>query len=337
MKLDIVKNFTKLSIVRTVIDKTAPIVKPIVFTAKKHAPEILVVTGSVSIVGGTVYACKATVDAKEKLEMELSEIVQVSSEYDEEGNEIDRVVTVPESLSEIERTTAIQIGGRLLKGYLPAIGMVGGGIAMLVAAKSIEHRRFTAMLGAYSLLQSTFEEYRGRVIAEQGPEMDYRCMNGVEVEKVDILEEQEDGKKPKKVKEEAVVFTAGENPYHRIFDDCNSPLNWTNNMEQNRFFLECQQKAANMDLKRDGRLFLNDVYKRLGFDYLSIGQMVGWLADDIEGSKDGYVDFGIDYAALKEEIARAQAEQRRPEPSIWLTFNCDGVIWDKPLVKRYDA
>ncbi len=327
----------ELVFVNTIADKVLPVVKPILFSAKKHLPEILVASGSVSVVGGTVMACKATIGAKKKLDMELSEITIETAEFDDDGNEIDRYSRTPESLAELDRKVALDVGLKVVKGYLPSVGMIGGGIAMLVAAKSIEHRRFTAMLGAYSLLQSTFEEYRGRVIAEHGPEMDYRCMNGVEIEKVDILEEQEDGKKAKKVKEEVVVFTGGENPYHRIFDDCNSPLNWSNNMEQNRFFLECQQASANNDLKRDGRLFLNDVYKRLGFEYCSIGQMVGWLADDIEGSKDGYVDFGIDYAALGEEVRRAQLEQRRPEPSIWLTFNCDGVIWDKPLVKRYDA
>ena len=143
--------------------------------------------------------------------------------------------------------------------------------------------------------------------------------------------------KQKKTKEEVTVFTGGESPYHRLFDECNSPTEWKDNLDQNKFFLECQQAVLNRDLRVNGRVFLNDVYKRLGFGYCEVGQFVGWLADDVEGSKDGFIDFGIDYGYLYDEIAKAQAEGRRPEPSIWLNFNCDGEVWDSPLTKKRDA
>lgn len=287
--------------------------RPILFQLKKHAPEILVGVGATSVVGGTVLACKTTLEVNAAMETEI-----------------------PEGTDEEEaRDRAVRAMGKTVVSYLPSAGMVLGGVAMLVAAKSIEHRRFTAMLGAYSTLQSSFSEYRGRVAADQGAEADLRYLNGAETEKVEFLEDQGDGKKPKKAKEEVTVFTAGENPYHRIFDEFNS-LEWRENLEMNRYFLECQQTVLNQDLKREGRIFLNDVYKRLGFDYCEIGQFVGWLADDIEGCGDGYIDFGIDYAAMRSEISRALDAGERPEPSIWLNFNCDGEIWDKPLKKRYD-
>ena len=305
----------KLTIFKKAAVKIVSIAKPIAFELKKHSPEILVVAGSASIVGGTVLCCKATLDAKEKLSEEIEQ--------------------APDGDEGEARTSAIKKGAGVVVGYLPGVGLVAGGVGMLVAAKSIEHRRFTAMLGAYSSLQSAFEEYRSRVEAEVGFDKEQELLNGVEKTDVEYLVE-EDGKKPKKVKEEVVIFTGGENPYHRIFDEYNSPSWWRENMNTNIFFLECQQKTMNLLLQAQGRVFLNDVYKQLGFEYCEVGQFVGWLADDIEGCKDGYIDFGIDYAAAKEEIARAQAENRRPEPSIWLTFNCDGEVWDKPLKKKYD-
>lgn len=309
------------------IAKVASAAKPLIFQLKKHAPEILVGTGTVSVIGGTVLACKATVKASDI----LKEPADVLVEFDrEEGG------TFEVHDEEAEHRNAVKKGFLVAKGYLPAAGLVGGGLAMLVAAKQIEHNRFTAMLGAYSALQASFDEYRARVIEQGGEDMDRQLMNGATKVKVEYEEEQ-DGKKPKKVKEEITVFTRGEDPYHRIFDECNSPGEWRDNMETNKFFLECQQTVLNQELKAYGRIFLNDVYKRLGFDYCEVGQFVGWLADDIEGAKDGYIDFGIDYAAIDAEIERAQRENRRPEPSLWLNFNCDGEVWDKPLVKRYDV
>ena len=301
---------------------------PIIFWAKKHAPEILVGTGAVSVVGGTVLACHATIKAKDI----LSEPLLVS-----EGEKVVYEDGTEEIIEEegVKRRETIKRGLVIVKEYLPAAGLIGGGVGMLVAAKSIEHRRFTAMLGAYSTLQSMFEEYRGRVIAEGGESLDYRCINGAETTKIEKLVEQEDGKKPKKVKEEVTVFTAGENPYHRIFDDCNSQ-DWRKDREANLNFLQCQEKALNFVLQSKGRVFLSEVYSAIGFDYNPVGQFVGWVADDIEGSGDGYISFGIDWAYERIEIDRAFDEGREPEPSLWLTFNCDGEVWSNPMVKRYD-
>ena len=301
--------------------KIASAAKPIIFQLKKHAPEILVGAGSASVLGGTVLACKATLKAAKIAD----EPVEVPDDLD--GEDRDRLA----------KKLAIYRGGDIVKQYLPAAGLVGGGIGMLVAAKSIEHRRFTAMLGAYSALQSTFDEYRSRVAGDLGKDAELKYWNGAEEVTVKVEQEPEDGKKKGKIaKEQVTVFTRGEDPYHRIFDECNSPSEWRENMETNKFFLECQQTVLNQELRAQGRIFLNDVYKRLGFEYCEVGQFVGWLADDIEGCGDGYIDFGIDYAAIEDEIVEAQRENRRPEPSIWLNFNCDGEVWDKPLTKKYD-
>lgn len=301
-------------------------VKPIAFVIRKHLPDILMGTGVASIAAGAVLACKASPKAKELWD---DEIVEILVNDEETGGMVPREVTDKD-----RRDHAIENAIAIAKLYAPGVGLLAGGTAMLVSAKNIEHSRFTAVLGAYSSLEAMFEEYRGRVIAEAGPAVDRKCMSGATVEKVSYTAEDPETGKNKKAKEEVVVFTGGENPYHRIFDEYNCPSTWQDNMEQNRFFLECQQKYLNMELQLQGRVFLNDVYKRLGFDYCEVGQFVGWLADDVEGCKDGFIDFGIDYGYLKEEIEQAQLEGRKPEPSIWLNFNCDGEVWDKPLAKK---
>jgi hypothetical protein len=297
-------------------------VAPVMFQVRKHLPEILVATGAVSVVGGTVLACKATVEAKDILDEEIETTVTIVADDEEFVHELTE--------SEIRREQ-IGKGLHIVKIYAAPAGLVVGGVGMLVAAKSIEHRRLTAALGAYSSLQAMFDEYRERVALEQGEDKEKLIFSGTS--KGEIVEEAEDGKKPKKHKLDFPIRD-GEDPYHRLFDDCNCPHVWRDNLEENRFFLECQQKALDMRLQYTGRVFLNEVYEALGFSYLPIGQFVGWLSDDIEGSKDGHIDFGIDYAYLRSEIEAAQREQRTPEPSIWLNFNCDGEVWSNPMRKK---
>lgn len=301
---------------------------PFMFWCRKHAPEILVAAGTISVGGGTVLACRATLKAKDILAEEIVTEIEVETE--------DGEVEVYDLAESEVKKAQVEKGLKVAASYLPAAGLVIGGVSMLVGAKSIEHRRLTAALGAYSSLQSMFEEYRKRVVSEHGEEADYKAITGSENGTGFIFQDQPDGKKPKKQKVELVI-REDEDPFHRIFDECNCPHEWRDNLEENRFFLECQQKALNTKLKYTGRVFLSEVYDALGFPYLPIGQFVGWVSDDIQGSKDGYIDFGIDYAYLRDEIARAQAEGRSPEPSIWLNFNCDGEVWDNPMHKRYDS
>ena len=321
----------ELTIVKTAVSKA----KPVLFVIRKHLPEILVGTGVASVAGGTVLACKATMEANRILNAELIRPREETEEgLDEDGNMTVTTYTEFLEFSDLERSEAIRLGIKAAKPFVPAVGLIAGGVGMLVGAKHIEHARFTAALGAYSAMQSMFEEYRANVERELGADADRKFLNGAEMTEYEVEEPPEEGKrKPKKVKEKILSYSA-ENPYHRVFDECNSPTEWQDNMEANRFFLECQQTVLNQELNREGRIFLNDVYKRLGFDYCEIGQFVGWLASDIEGSKDGFIDFGIDYACMRREVEQVQYEGRRPEPSIWLTFNCDGEVWDKPLKKK---
>lgn len=288
--------------------------RPVLFQLKKHMPEILVGFGAASIVGGTALACKATLDAAVIVEE------PVVADGDEEA-----------------RQQAVKRGTEIVLGYLPAAGLIGGGIGMMVAAKSIEHRRFTAMLGAYSTLSASFEEYRARVREGVGEDAELGYFNGAEKVKVEVLEDKGDGKKPKKSSKEYIVFRSGEDPLHRIFDEYNAPMTWRENLDKNVFFLECQERILNQRLQAEGRIFLNEVYKAIGLDYHEVGQFVGWLASDVEGSGDGYISFGIDKSSVRAEVAKAQALDCVPEPSIWLTFNCDGEIWDKPLTKKRDV
>ena len=106
--------------------------------------------------------------------------------------------------------------------------------------------------------------------------------------------------------------------YARIYDwEC---PNWVKDAKYNLEFIKMQQQYANDLLNRQGYLFLNDVYRMLGFSVTKAGQIVGWI-------RGGYVDFGIFNNEEKmKDIINGYYDDY--ETSILLNFNVDGNILD---------
>ena len=107
-----------------------------------------------------------------------------------------------------------------------------------------------------------------------------------------------------------------------IFDETNQA--WVKDPTGRKFFLLSVQNQLNNQLQTNGYLFLNDVYKALGFPETKAGQIVGWLyrPDDPTYHGDGFVDFGMYTGAsqIKRDFINGY------EPAIILDFNVDGDI-----------
>lgn len=103
--------------------------------------------------------------------------------------------------------------------------------------------------------------------------------------------------------------------YARWFDET-LPM-WTDDPEYNLMYLRNQEKYFNDILKARGCVFLNDVYKSLGFSIIKAGQIVGWVYDPSRR-----IDFGL-------------TEKRNSDflngltPNVLLDFNVDGNILDR--------
>ena len=89
--------------------------------------------------------------------------------------------------------------------------------------------------------------------------------------------------------------------YDQVFGEgCSSK--WTEDMGINTASLKVQQCLANELLRANGCLFLNDVYKMLGFPLTRCGQIAGWVFNE---EYHDTVYFGIDFTTLlKDETAR---------------------------------
>lgn len=294
---------------------------------KKHSPGILVAAGVVGGVTSAVMACKATTKVNVILEKAKEDIEQIN-ECGEKGEclaEVDgEVVPVPYSAEDHKKDLSIvyaKTGLELAKLYGPAIALGAASVACVLASHKILKKRNIALTAAYTAVERGFKEYRGRVIERFGKELDRELKYNIKQKEIEKIIKNEDGTETV-VKENAETIDSTKlySEYARAFDDgCKG---WTKNAEMNLYFLRSVQNWANDKLKREGYLFLNDVYESLGFNKTAAGQIAGWYYDEEDPTGDNYVDFGI-YNIYDEGCRRFVNGHER---TIWLDFNVDGNI-----------
>lgn len=290
---------------------------------KKHAPEILLATGTVVVVVSAVHACKQTLKAHDILEKANSDLSDVEKAI---------AVSNPDDYTPKDaRNDRMRVYGRtfidLAKCYGPAV--IGGiiGFGMIFGGHKILRGRNIALTAAYSGLLAQYKEYRKKVIDRLGEDEEFKLRSGVEERVASIIDE--DGNEIEEAKVNYIPDNGSKHSiYSRIFDECNS--NWSRNPSSNLMFLRSQQNFANEKLRADGFLLLNDVYQSLGMPRTSAGAVVGWVWDPDkeldDKARDNYVDFGI-YNELYKDSAKRDF-LNAAEPCVWLDFNVDGVVYE---------
>lgn len=289
------------------------------FTLKKHSPEILVVAGTVGVVASTVLACKATTKLSTVLEKSKNDVETIhayvddngfSEEYTEEDSKKDLAI--------VYTKTAVEV----VKLYAPSVVLGAASLAAILTSHKILRGRNIALAAAYATIDKGFKEYRERLVERFGNELDKELKYDIKAKEIEEIVTDENG-------EEKVVKTVVEtatvedySAYARVFDE--TCLGWTKDAEYNMMFLKQVQNNANEILKREGFIYLNDVYKMLGFNPTRAGQVVGWMYDPKGELGDNYIDFGI--FNMHSEAKRLFINGL--ERSIILDFNVDGNIWE---------
>ena len=289
------------------------------FQIKKHSPEILLVAGVVGAVASAVMACRATIKAKEIVDKSKEDIAIIhdcmanetlkeNGEYSDEQGKKDLTIAYT--------NTAVD----LAKMYGPSVILGTLSIASILTSNNILRGRNVALAAAYAAVDKSYKEYRGRVREKYGEEADKELTFDIKAKEVEKTVVDEKGKE-KKVKETVLDSNSNaHSPYAKVFDELND--NWENDSEYNTMFLRKTERWANDYLKSHGYLFLNDVYKALGFQPTRAGQVVGWIYDPINSVGDNYVSFGIDN--LYDNGVRLFVNGN--ESAVWLDFNVDGDI-----------
>ena len=291
------------------------------FQLKKHSPEILIVTGIVGIVTSAVMACKATTKINDILEDTKSQVDKVHMVLEDES--ISKETYSEEDSKKDLAIIYAKTGLNFVKLYGPSILLGAVSIASIVTSNNILRKRNIALAAAYTVVDTGFKEYRGRVIERFGEELDKELKYNIKAENVKETFIDEDGSE--KTVDKTVEMTdphACYSNYARFYDDgCKG---WTKDPELNLVFLKQMQQYANDRLRARGHLFLNEVYDMLGIPHSSAGQIVGWIYDEDNPNGDNYVDFGI-YDTYKE---KSRDFVNGYERVILLDFNVDGIIYN---------
>lgn len=288
------------------------------FQLQKHQPEIMVIGGVIGGVVAAVMACKATTKASEVLAESKDQIQQINTL----ANDPD-VTDDVYSETDHKRDLAIvyaKTAGNLVKVYAPAVILGGLSIASILGGHNILRKRNMALAAAYATLNTTFKDYRDRVIDRFGKDVEYQIRHNLKAE--EITEKVEDPETGKKTKVKKTVLTRGdderERGYARLFDAACD--NWNNDANLNRSFLSGAQNYFNDKLHTVGYVFLSDIYRYLGFRETPECRVVGWTLD---GNGDGYIDFGFD----QDDMFMSGYNK-----DVWLDFNVDGPILDTFVV-----
>lgn len=307
MKTDIMKNVTRNF-------------NKIGFQLKKHSPEILVVAGVVGAVTSAVMACKATTKVHDILEDTKTKVDQV--------HEVLANDDIPEekySVEDSKKDLAIiyaQTGFEFIKLYGPSVALGVLSITAILTSNNILRKRNLALAAAYTTIDRSFKEYRGRVVERFGKDLDHELKHNIKAKEIEETVTNEDGTEITETKTVDVANPTEHSDYARFFDEACS--GWTKDPELNLMFLKRQQSYANDLLQRRGYLFLNEVYDMLGIPRTKAGQVVGWVYDENCPVGDNYVDFGI-YDMHREKCRDFVNGYER---TILLDFNPDGNILD---------
>lgn len=271
----------------------------------KKSPQLLFGAGVVGTVATVVLASRATLKAQPIMEKHAEDRARIQG----------LLIETDHSESAVSAEVFdhyCSTGVKLVRLYGPVVVVGVGSIAALTKSHSILVNRNVALTAAYTGLDRAFKNYRARVVEELGAVKDSELLHGVVSKEI----EYEDKKGNLQTKSINVLDPDSSAPYSYLFDDKN-PC-WEKDPGYNVTFLDNQQKWANLQLQKNGHLFLNEVYDMLRIPHTRTGQVVGWLYNRKEEG-DGYVDFGFN--RFGEFVAGY-------ERNVWLDFNVDGPILD---------
>ena len=291
------------------------------FKFKKHSPEILIVTGVVGIIASTVMACKATTKVNDIVDETKETIDTIHDSVGKGLHTSDGEEYTQEVANKDLAIVYVQTGLKFVKLYGPSVALGIASIGCIVGSNHILRKRNVALAAALTAMETSFKEYRGRLIDRFGKDLDRELRFGIKAKEVEEKTVDENGKETTVTKTVEVVDP---NAVHSIYSVvfCEGNSGWTRNAELNKVFLIQQQNYANDKLRLNGILTLNEVYDMIGAPRTAYGQIAGWVYTEDGSIGDNFVDFGI----FDVNNEKACDFVNGYEKSIILDFNCIGNI-----------
>jgi hypothetical protein len=275
-----------------IVTKASRSLHKVGFKLKKHSPEILAVVGVAGTVTSAVMACKATLKVNDIVDEAKETIDTIHDAVENHRHTSDGEEYTQEVAKKDLSIVYVQTGWKFVKLYGPALALGVASIGCMVGSNHILRKRNVALAAAFKAVDTSFKEYRGRLIDKFGKELDRELRFGIKAEEVEETVVDENGKETTVTK---TVEVADPNVTHSIYSIpwYEGNAGYTKNAELNKVFLIQQQNYANDKLKLNGILTLNEVYDMLGANRTKYGQIAGWVYTEDCSAGDNFVDFGI--------------------------------------------
>lgn len=313
--------------------KASQMLSKTTFKLKKASPTIMIVGAAIGGVTAAVLACKATIKAQDILNEHNTAVktIHTTKEQIEHG-----VIQLDEGESYTEKdyknditTTYVQTGLKLAKVYAPAVTLGAVSLGCMFGSHHIMSKRNASLTAAYIALDKAFEEYKSRVSDRFGSRVQEELEHNIKAVELESKSTNEQGVE-ETIKEYKDIAMQHTSPYTCIFDETVDTWQPDNMMNRNYLFL--MEQSANKRLRIQGHLFLNDVLASLGTHggvtlKTPEGQIVGWIYDPNDPTRQSHVDFGVTNYVEGDEALNSFINGG--ERSVMLRFNCDGPIIDK--------
>lgn len=240
-----------------IVDCVTDSVNKAIKCGKQNSPAILIFFGTVGLVTAGIVACKATPKATQILEE-----AKKQDEYNE-------ALVSEECLTEDEfkkehAKLYLKTVGNLAMNYAPAIVMSAVSVICIAESYSINKKRLAALATAYSISETSYRNYRDKVIEALG------------------------SKKDEKVRAEIAQDEVDDNPasYHKIIEtDTGTTLCY--DTLSGRYFhcnvdtIRKAESTLNKRLLVEDYVLLNEFYQEIGIPICDVGDLLGWNVDNM--------------------------------------------------------
>lgn len=302
----------------TITNKVSKTIGKVSLQLKKHSPEILIVVGVIGTVTSAVMACKATTKAGKIVDEAKNEIDKIHEATEKGATVYGETYSAEDSKKDLT-LVYFQTGIKFVKLYAPSVILGTLSLGSVVASNNILRKRNVALMAAYTAVDKSFKEYRGRVVERFGNEVDKELKYNIKAKEVEETIVDENGNETTVKKTVNSADPNARSEYAILFDkNCSG---WDSTPEYLEFFLNSQQNWANDRLRGKGHLLLNEIYDELGVERTAACCVVGWIykPDDDNEDGDNYVEFDVEPVY----------DDNGNKTAMIIDFNVDGVIYDK--------
>lgn len=286
----------------------------------KHSPQILIGAGIVAGVAATGFAVYSTMKLDTVMDHHQNKMVDISKKAKEAESD-DEIVYDNKAQKHDKTMVYVETGAEIARLYMPTILLTGLSVGCVLSAHHILDGRYMAAASAFTAVSKEFSDYRGRVRKQLGEDKEHDIYQGIVEE--EIIDEKTGETKTVRHYDKDTIDRDG---LSRYFDEYSIYWDKTN-PDQNIAHIRSVLHQANDQLYANGHLFLNDVYRMLGIEDSKEGAVLGWIIDDEH--QNPYVDFGVFGVNSDDPWDYSNAEPWDGKLGILLTFNVDGIIYDK--------